>query len=52
VSLHILPIVDRSFNGLIGSQVVGDLYRIYVVAQRDGIDSNNVMDTWNSERKP
>jgi hypothetical protein len=38
VSPHILPIADRSLNGLIGSQVVGDLYRIYTVAQRDGDD--------------
>jgi hypothetical protein len=40
VSPRILPIADRSLNGLIGSQVVGDLYRIYVVAQRDGIEFN------------
>ena len=40
VSPSILPIADRSLNGLIGSQVVGDLYRIYVVAQRDGIEFN------------
>jgi hypothetical protein len=37
---RILPIADRSLNGLIGSQVVGDLYRIYVVAERDGIEFN------------
>jgi hypothetical protein len=36
----ILPIADRSLNGLIGSQVVGDLYRIYVIAERDGIEFN------------
>jgi hypothetical protein len=40
VSPSILPIADRSLNGLIGSQVVGDLYRIYVVAERDGIEFN------------
>ena len=40
VSPRILPIADRSLNGLIGSQVVGDLYRIYVVAERDGIEFN------------
>jgi hypothetical protein len=40
VSPRILPIADRSLNGLIGSQVVGDLYRIYTVAQRDGIEFN------------
>jgi hypothetical protein len=40
VSPRILPIADRSLNGLIGSQVVGDLYRIYTVAQQDGIEFN------------
>ena len=40
VSPSILPIADRSLNGLIGSQVVGDLYRIYTVAQQDGIEFN------------
>jgi hypothetical protein len=35
-----LPVADRTLNGLIGSQVVGDLYRIYTVAQRDGIEFN------------
>jgi hypothetical protein len=40
VSPRILPVADRTLNGLIGSQVVGDLYRIYVVAQRDGIEFN------------
>jgi hypothetical protein len=36
----ILPIAERSLNGLIGAQVVGDLYRIYTIAQRDGIEFN------------
>jgi Patatin-like phospholipase len=40
MSPRILPIADRSLNGLLGSQVVGDLYRIYVVAERDGIEFN------------
>jgi Patatin-like phospholipase len=40
VSPSILPIADRSLNGLIGSQVVGDLYRIYTITQRDGIEFN------------
>jgi hypothetical protein len=40
VSPRILPVADRTLNGLIGSQVVGDLYRIYTVAQRDGIEFN------------
>jgi hypothetical protein len=34
------PLADSSLNGLIGSQVVGDLYRIYTVAQQDGIEFN------------
>lgn len=38
VSPRILPIADRSLNGLIGSQVVGDLYRIYTITQRDRIE--------------
>jgi Patatin-like phospholipase len=37
---HILPIAERSLHGLIGAQVVGDLYRIYTIAQRDGIAFN------------
>jgi hypothetical protein len=36
----ILPIAERSLNGLIGAQVVGDLYRIYTIAERDGIEFN------------
>jgi hypothetical protein len=35
-----LPVADRTLNGLIGSQVVGDLYRIYTVTQQDGIEFN------------
>ena len=40
VSPRLLPIADRSLNGLIGSQVVGDLFRIYTVTQREGIEFN------------
>jgi hypothetical protein len=36
----ILPIAERSLHDLIGAQVVGDLYRIYTIAQRDGIEFN------------
>ena len=36
----ILPIAERSLHGLLGAQVVGDLYRIYTIAQRDGIEFN------------
>jgi hypothetical protein len=38
----ILPIAERSLHGLLGAQVVGDLYRIYTIAQRDGIEFNLV----------
>ena len=36
----ILPIAERSLHDLIGAQVVGDLYRIYTITQRDGIEFN------------
>jgi hypothetical protein len=36
----ILPIAERSLHGLLGAQVVGDLYRIYTITQRDGIEFN------------
>jgi len=35
-----LPIVGRAISSLIQTQGVGDLYRIYVAARRDGIDFN------------
>jgi hypothetical protein len=38
--LALLPIADRTINGLIGAQAVGDLYRIYTIATRDGIEFN------------
>jgi Patatin-like phospholipase len=37
---RILPIAERSLHDLLGAQVVGDLYRIYTIAQRDGIEFN------------
>ena len=37
---RILPIAERSLHGLLGAQVVGDLYRIYTVTQREGIEFN------------
>jgi hypothetical protein len=37
---RLLPIADRTVNGLIGAQVVGDLYRIYTIATQDGIEFN------------
>jgi hypothetical protein len=37
---RILPIAERSLHDLLSAQVVGDLYRIYTIAQRDGIEFN------------
>jgi len=36
----LLPIAGRSISSLIRTQGIGDLYRIYLGAQRDGIDYN------------
>jgi len=36
----ILPIAERSLHDLLGAQVVGDLYRIYTIAQRVGVEFN------------
>jgi hypothetical protein len=40
VDRRTLDIVDRAVSSLINSQGVGDLYRIYLITQRDGIDYN------------
>jgi predicted patatin/cPLA2 family phospholipase len=40
VSPKIIPIVKRSVQTLIRTQGIGDLYRIYMGAQRDGLDYN------------
>jgi predicted acylesterase/phospholipase RssA len=40
VSENVLSITQRSINTLIKNQGIGDLYRIYSVAKRDGIDFN------------
>ena len=40
VQPRLLPIAGRSLTGLTASQGVGDLYRIYTFAQRDGVDFN------------
>jgi hypothetical protein len=40
VQRRTLSIVPRSVSALLQSQGVGDLYRIYFLAQRDGIDFN------------
>jgi hypothetical protein len=40
VKLGLLPIAGKSISSLIKAEGVGDLYRMYAVAQRDGIDYN------------
>lgn len=40
VQRRTLSIVGRAVSSLIQTQGIGDLYRIYVAAQRDGIDYN------------
>jgi predicted acylesterase/phospholipase RssA len=40
VDRRTLDIVDRAVSSLINSQGLGDLYRIYLTTQRDGIDYN------------
>ena len=40
VKLDVLSIAGRSLSSLTASQGVGDLYRIYLITQRDGVDFN------------
>jgi hypothetical protein len=40
VRLKILPIAGTSINSLIRTQGIGDMYRIYLDCQRDGLDFN------------
>jgi hypothetical protein len=40
VELNVLSIAGRSLSSLTTSQGVGDLYRIYLITQRDGVDFN------------
>ena len=40
VDLRTLPIALRAITCLIQNQGLGDLYRIYLTTQRDGIDYN------------
>ena len=40
VKLNLLSIAGRSLSSLTTSQGVGDLYRIYVITRREGIDFN------------
>jgi predicted acylesterase/phospholipase RssA len=37
---NVLPIAGRAITSLIQTQGVGDLYRIYTITQRDGVDFN------------
>jgi len=36
----VFPIADRSITSLIRTQGIGDMYRVYLAAERDGIDYN------------
>ena len=40
VQRRTLPIAGRAISSLIATQGIGDLYRLYLQAQRDGIDYN------------
>jgi hypothetical protein len=40
VELSIFSIAGKAVTGLTSSQAIGDLYRIYTITQRDGIDYN------------
>ena len=40
VKRRVLPIAGRAVSGLMQSQGIGDLYRIYLTAKRDGVDFN------------
>jgi len=40
IKRRVLPIASRSIDSLIRTQGIGDLYQIYALCQRDGIDFN------------
>jgi len=40
VERRVLSITDRALNSMIQTQGIGDLYRIFVISQRDGVDYN------------
>lgn len=40
VNRRLLPIAERTISSLIRSQGIGDLYRIYALAERDGLEFN------------
>jgi predicted acylesterase/phospholipase RssA len=55
VSENVLSITQRSINTLIKNQGIGDLYRIYSIARRDGIEFNLASipsDFSNTSREP
>lgn len=53
VDLKIKSIAGKTLTSLTSSQAIGDLYRIYVITQRDGIDYNlgSVPDDYVSKAK-
>jgi hypothetical protein len=52
VTPRMYPIVDRSIETLIRTQGIGDLYRIYLGAQRDDLDYNLAYIPYNFHEKP
>jgi hypothetical protein len=40
INRKLLPIADRTISSLIRTQGIGDLYRIYALAERDGLEFN------------
>jgi predicted acylesterase/phospholipase RssA len=48
----IVPILHRAISSLIRTQGIGDLYRIYLSAQRDGMDYNIAFIPSDFEEKP
>ena len=52
VAPRVIPIVQRSMSAMIRYQGLGDLYRIYLQALRDGIDFNFACIPPDFDRKP
>lgn len=48
----VLDIAERSMDGLIRNQGVGDIYRIYYTAKRDGVDFNLAFVPSSFDEKP
>ena len=40
VERRVLTITERAVNSMVQTQGLGDLYRIFVISQRDGVDYN------------